>query len=230
MINQDKEKNTNLSRSLVSGKHTHNYVKTFLAACFILILTFSPDITRATSFKTLERRANNFTVGRVSIEIEEQNWDPSNNVVYPGVMIKKDPIVKNTGDSDIYVYLDVQVPRRTIRTYGGGNDLSAVSEETLDIFAYSVNPAEWVLIESKADNGYSNHIYAYTKDIVRPGEETTALFNEVTFAQALEGQIVMGTRLEMPLSAYAIQCEYLNETGVSIEDKMRDAFNKYREE
>ena len=40
----------------------------------------------------------------------------------------------------------------------------------------------------------------------------------------------MDTVLEMPINAYAIQSEYLNETGDTLQAQMTDAFNKYKAE
>ena len=70
---------------------------------------------------------NEFTVGRVSLDLIEENWTPDDGEdITPGKDIPKDPYILNDGVNDAYVYLMVSVPYATVSvvqedgTYQGG--------------------------------------------------------------------------------------------------------------
>ena len=54
---------------------------------------------------------NQFTVGKVDIELDEPNWTPEEYTkIEPGKEIDKDPQITNTGVNDAFVYLEISVP------------------------------------------------------------------------------------------------------------------------
>lgn len=200
----------------------------------LLLISASLGVSFAYLTKSLESRANNFTFSNVSIDLEEEEWDkltPEDKVVSPNATVKKDPKVTNTGENDLYVYIEVKIPRRNIRTVNKDETVKAV--EWTNLLDFTVNSG-WELIETSvsADNSYESRLYAYTNNdgVLKPDDETITLFDEVKFVNMLEGELEKGTEFEMPVDAYAIQSDYLDEQGDTVKDKMKSAFEKYKAE
>lgn len=211
-----------------------NKIFIIFASSLLVIAMIAAGISLAMLSQNTENRANNFTFGNVSIDLSEPEWDelaPEERIVYPGRTISKDPIITNTGENDLYAYIEVSVPKKTVRTVKEENGKEVIVEaELLELFSFNANDG-WTLINrDDSSEDYTTYLYAYTAEVLSPNKSTNALFDEVTYVNMLEGEIPMGTVLEMPINAYAIQSEYLNEQGDSIEDKMTDAFNKYKDE
>lgn len=198
----------------------------------LLLLSASLGVSFAYLTKSLESRANNFTFSNVSIDLVEEEWDsltPEDKVVYPNRNVVKDPKVINTGENDIYVYIEVKVPRGNIKTVNTDETVNASGWTNLLTFV--VNQGWELIDQSVSDDGlYEIRLYAYTDSVLKPNEETKTLFDKVTFVNMLEGELEKGTELEMPVSAYAIQSDYLDEQGSTVKDKMAGAFEKYKAE
>ena len=69
------------------------------------------------------------------------------------------------------------------------------------------------------------YTYAYNH-ILNPGEKTTTLFDTVTFANIIEGQLD-GQQLEIPVRAYAIQASYTGGDAENVVEQARSAYQKY---
>ena len=211
-----------------------NKILIIFASSLLVIAMIAAGISLAMLSQNTENRANNFTFGNVSIDLSEPEWDelaPEERIVYPGRTISKDPIITNTGENDLYAYIEVSVPKKTVRTVKEENGKEAIVEaELLELFSFNANDGWTLITRDDSSEDYTTYLYAYTAEVLSPNKSTNALFDEVTYVNMLEGEIPMGTVLEMPINAYAIQSEYLNEQGDSIEDKMTDAFNKYKDE
>lgn len=63
----------------------------------------------AAYFTDGDTQTNTFTVGKISLDLQEPNWEPPKDIV-PEQEIKKDPQIKNDGINDEYVFLEVVVP------------------------------------------------------------------------------------------------------------------------
>ncbi len=206
-----------------------------VVALLLLLTAFSAvGFSLAVLTQHTENRANNFTFGNVDIDLKEPEWDklkPEDKVVYPGRTIVKDPYIENTGAHDLYAYIEVSVPKKTVRTVEtnaeGKEVISAAAPRKL--FSFELNVG-WTCIKTTDSSDYVTYLYAYTAKVLAPGESTNTLFDSVTYINMLEGEIPMDTVLEMPVNAYAIQSGYLNEQGETIEAKMTDAFMKYQSE
>lgn len=211
-----------------------NKIFIIFASSLLVIAMIAAGISLAMLSQNTENRANNFTFGNVSIDLSEPEWDelaPEERIVYPGRTISKDPIITNTGENDLYAYIEVSVPKKTVRTVKEENGKEAIVEaELLELFSFNTNDGWTLITRDDSSEDYTTYLYAYTAEVLSPNKSTNALFDEVTYVNMLEGEIPMGTVLEMPINAYAIQSEYLNEQGDSIKDKMTDAFNKYKDE
>ena len=167
-------------------------------------------------FTDTKGKTNTITVGSVTTELEEPEWDKvpdkEKNDITPNHTVKKDPKVTNTGTNDAYIFMEVQVPVKHIITVGdNGKKLPAADTE---LFTYRVNK-EWVQIENAKisdEQGVSAHryVYAYGTNTackaLKPKESTPPLFDSITLVNAIEGQIDE-TTLEMEIKSYAIQTE-----------------------
>jgi len=209
-----------------------------LFAITAAVAVIALGVTFSVLVQTTESRANNFSVGNVSIRLDEPGWDPppSGWVLRPGVTMPKDPTITNTGHNNAYVYIEVQIPRAVVRTYGSASNILPPGVQ--DLFTYTVNPGwteitgERSVITSGAGAEISSvYLYAYTANngILPPGGSTPPLFSSVTFANVLEGEIPKGETFEIPVTAYAIQCEHLGETGLTTIARMTDAFSIYKQ-
>jgi len=210
----------------MKNKKTFITILTFCIVVFLVVGVVFAALTMNTEYKR-----NVFTFGEVTIDLTEPEWDdnePEEKLVYPNRSVDKDPQVTNTGTTNIYAYIEVQVPRAEVRTVTG--DKTVNPKAWIDLFTYTINSTDWVLIDSNvsSDNLYTVNVYAYKKELLAPGATTSPLFTEVTFANILEGDITSGTNLTIPVNAYAIQSGYLNESGSTIAEKMTDAFEIYK--
>ena len=62
-----------------------------------------------------DKVSNQFTVGKVDVELTEDNWKPDDHKkIEPGKVISKDPRIKNTGINDAYAYLEVSIPTANV--------------------------------------------------------------------------------------------------------------------
>lgn len=63
-------------------------------------------------FTETEQRTNAFTVGKVTIDINEDF--EQNQIVYPEETVEKNPSVENIGKNTAYVFLEVDVPKAKV--------------------------------------------------------------------------------------------------------------------
>lgn len=161
---------------------------------------------------------NEFTIGRISIDLQEPNWIPPTNIT-PNQTIKKDPQIKNDGINEAYVFLEVTVPYKNIVVA----ELNGIKKPAADteLFTYTVNNGWTEIGTPKKDtvNGTVTHLYAFAKDNVcqalLKGETTPALFDTVTFVNATEDQGLEETNKEIVINAYGIQTKDINGSGAN---------------
>ena len=158
-------------------------VKGIALAAMVAALAAGGTAAYLTDF---ESATNSFTVGKVDIELDEPNWKPDENTkLVPTQVIKKDPFVKNLGVNDAFVYLEVSVPVRNVITAALDGTRNALAKT--EVFSYTKNK-EWTQMERKEIG--QNMVYTYVyNSILKPGEKTATLFNTVTFANIIEGQL-----------------------------------------
>ena len=166
---------------------------------------------------------NEFTVGKVEIDLQEPNWKPDENVdIEPSEVITKDPQIKNTGVNDSFVYLEVSVPMAEVTTADAEGN--RIDKKLTELFSYTKD-ASWTQMESKTLNSYKVYTYCYNK-VLKPNETTSALFHTVTFANIIEGQLDT-QHLEIPIRAYAIQTVNTGGDTGTIVQQATTAFQKY---
>lgn len=116
------------------------------ACCFALAAIVGTGGALA-YFTDREEAANNFSIGKVSIELTEDNWDPENAVdITPGEEVKKNPAVKNDGINDSYVFLEVTVPTKNIVTAAeNGTQNNGGKPAETQLFSYTPD-SNWTLV------------------------------------------------------------------------------------
>lgn len=155
-------------------------------------------------FTNKQKITNQFTIGEITIAVEEPNWDSNNSKnLNPGDVVKKDPLIKNTTvQSPVYVFFKVDIPK-------------SLNTSQTEIFSYKINPG-WLELEDKkitTDPNQNTHIYAYATDIntmklLSENESTPSLFDEVTLTS--NASLLIGkSTVNITLSGYAIQTDNL---------------------
>lgn len=166
---------------------------------------------------------NEFTVGKVEIDLTEPKWTPDEHVdIEPTEVIEKDPQITNTGVNDSFVYLEVSVPTAEVITADAEGN--RIEKKLTELFTYA-KASDWTQMEAKMLNGNKVYTYCYNK-ILKPGDTTIPLFETVTFANIIEGQLDTA-HLEIPIRAYAIQTVNTGgDTGTVVQQAMT-AYQKY---
>lgn len=162
---------------------------------------------------------NTFTIGEVKLELTEPNY-PGNNSddvknITPGAEIEKDPIISNIGKNGEYVFLTVTVPYAEDLVVANPDGTKRDADQT-QLFSYTVNDG-WKqvgqVIKNTADKT-NTYIYAYGTEseltALEAGKNTPALFNSVTFVNAVEGQNLENSTQSIEISAYAIQADNMD--------------------
>lgn len=163
------------------------------------------------------------------------NSSPDVKNLAPMQKIPKDPSVVNTGSNDAIVLVRMEVPTRQATPVDENGDRVPVSSN-IEVFSlYDTVPGPnrllseqevgsdetpysrdgWVLL-NKTDSGTGLHEYLYAYDHVlvpetsegQPEESrTSTLFDLVQFNSVVEGDISEDDRLDIGLTAYAIQAD-----------------------
>lgn len=203
-----------------NGMMNKNYRKIILP-----VITAGVLIIGGTSAYLTDRDSvvNEFTVGKVSIDLQEPSWNPDDHTeMVPLDEMQKDPKIVNSGSNDAYVYLEVTIPVRDVITAAA--DGSRKESAATELFSYQIND-QWKLLEQKKDDTSATYVYAYQK-VLKPGETTQTLFDTVTFANVIEGQIDH-TSFEIPVNAYAIQTNHTASADADIDTQVQEAYQKY---
>lgn len=184
----------------------------------------------AAYFTDMDEKDNNFTIGKVEIELQEEEWDklPDENGnkipdeaenLVPGQHIPKDPQVKNTGENDSYVFMTVEIPCEeviTVNEDGTQNPLLPMNLYGFDSSTAWQGIGCHIIKDDAGKTTAYKYLYAYANDdktckVLKPGDTTEPLFEEVVFVNVMEGQELEGETVSIPVQAYAIQTENLPE-------------------
>lgn len=139
--------------------------KKLLATCLIIALAATAVIGGTLAYFTDTDTADNvFTVGNVSIDLTEPNWEGEGSEdapeAYPGEALKKDPTVTNDGKNPAFVRIKVE----GWDCLGEGNEITFRTD-----YVAGKLGTDWVEY-----NGY----YYYTK-VLEIGATTDALFDQI---------------------------------------------------
>ena len=140
-----------------------------------------------------DAKTNTFTVGNVSIVLNEPNWDQTGAAeafdVYPGEALAKDPPVTNDGKNPCFVRISVT---------------------NLDQFAAEFNGAQIIYRTDYVDNALGtnwvkgNDGYFYYSKVLNPGETTDALFDQIVIPKELTND---APAKDIVVTAYAVQAQ-----------------------
>ena len=190
-----------------------NKLKISTIALFLIFVLLIGNILAY--FTDADTTTNEFTTGRISIDLQEPSWDPSlGGELVPGYEIPKDPQVLNDGINDAYVFVTTEVPYQKVTTTDeNGNKLQPTDTK---LFSYNVGE-EWVEVGEPTINTESStvqHVYAYAKNnkltTLEPGETTEPLFDNIKFEDIVSDEGLEEIDLNVGVSAYGIQTKNIN--------------------
>ena len=192
----------------------------------VIVVSASVGVTMSILVTNTSGKSKVFTFGNAGINVVEENWNrlsDDDKIVYPGRTVPKDPKITNTGSTELYAYLKVKIPSANIRVVN--NDETVADASKHNLFSFETN-SDWTLLDTDDSNDdYEVRLYAYTKGALAPGSSTNTLFDEVTFVNMLEGEIDMGTKLEIITSGYAIQSDLAGGAEMTAE-KYKELFDQ----
>lgn len=166
-------------------------------------------------FTDSDSASNEFTVGKISLDLTEPNWNPDNGKdITPNKEISKDPTVTNDGVNSEFVFLTVSVPYENIIT---ANDDGTINTATdTELYSYTVNNGWTEIGTAKKDEAKKTitHTYVYGDanacTELAKGVATPTLFDSVKFVNAVEGQGLETSTYNIDINAYGIQTTDIN--------------------
>lgn len=205
-----------------------NLVNGALVLATVGVLGFTGANTFMAYLTDNEATSNTFTIGKIQIDLEEENYPGNNDAgvthIVPNQVIPKDPKVENTGANDAICFITVTVPTKNIITAAddGTRNESAMTElfktQSGDgEFGYGTSNSNWVLLSTEYDDGtstMSNTMTDDTKMVVRtygyihklaPNSSTSTVFDNVKFANIIEEQLELNDSQNINVKASAIQ-------------------------
>ena len=186
----------------------------FLCVALVAIAIVGASLAYFTDSK---KATNTFTMGNVHIKLDETNVnDPTGDRVtentyntYPGAVVKKDPIVHNTGANAAYI-------RATVKVEGWvATCKDCYKFEGPD---YANTLVRYLVVEGALGTGWSVSVKDTTVDAnsgdvtfvlkyadkLAAGAETAAMFQQVQVPAGLENNQTLGT---ITVTAQAIQVD-----------------------
>lgn len=169
--------------------------------------------TQAFLVKETDKLMNQIAPGNVAVMLTEPHWNPETEIrMEPGSSTEKDPVVKNSGSLDAWIFLKVKVPKRKIICVDPKTHRKEESRTT-ELFSFRANE-KWKLIEKQDSEDLVSYIYGY-ETTVKPKESTESLFDAITMIEYLEGELKQDEILQIPIEATAIQWNVsLEQAGV----------------
>lgn len=207
-----------------------------LAALGIVgVLALSSGATMA-YFTDSGKMTNEFSTAVVDIDLVEPTWsalpdggtrghgttqtgspdgvpDKAQDLVQ-GRVVEKDPTVENHSTLDVYCYLRVRVPYKTVMFTD-----TAPNTATRELFSYTVSSG-WEQLSAVKKSGYMEYVYGHTAQVA-PGGKTVPLFTTVKYANVVEGQISESEQMQIGIDGAAIQAE----TFTNMRDAYGDGIN-----
>lgn len=157
---------------------------------------------------------NTFTVGKISLDLQEPNWDEEKATdITPNQTLKKDPQILNDGINDEFVFLEVIVPYENVIVANEDGTRNAAADT--ELYSYTVNSG-WTEIATVKDAAEKTvtHLYVYgTADgcsVLKKDVTTPTLFDTVTFVNIVEDQGLEEATLDIVVNAYGIQTSDVN--------------------
>ncbi|MDD6311635.1 MAG: TasA family protein [Firmicutes bacterium] len=170
-------------------------------------------------FTDTEAKDNTWTVGSVDLQLIEEAYDkaPDERVnITPNKKLSKDPLIKNTGSNDAFVFMKFTVPKADVKV--ASEDGRNIQSGMQELFSYIID-SNWTQISKEETSTGNTYVYAYgtasecTK--LKPNASTSVIFKDskIKFKNVIEGQGLEHKTLELPVEAYAIQTNDITEAG-----------------
>ena len=166
-------------------------------------------------FTDADTATNTFTVGKVSIDLQEPGWVPPSDIT-PEQEFAKDPKIMNDGINDAFVFAEVIVPYANVVTANEDGTKNPAADT--ELFSYDLKDG-WVEVgtpEKDETTKTVTHLYAYGTEsamtALAKDTETPSVFDYVKFANLVEDQSFEGTELDVVVNAYAIQTANINDS------------------
>lgn len=195
---------------------------TFTVTGILLGAGLTVGITGAYLWDTTGEIRNVVTAGSVKAELLEEHWNPlKGEKVYPRQVLKKDPVVKNTGTNEANVFLEVEIPMAEISTVDASSN-QKLPAKSMELFTFQAEESEWALLFQKQEQNVKSYVYGYRK-LLKPGEVTAPLFETVTMVNYLEGELDLAKTYEIPVKAKVIQTQ-------SKEKSLKEIYQDYLEQ
>lgn len=151
----------------------------------------------------------------VDIRLTETDWDDTddneNGVpdaaenILPGQELPKNPVVHNDGESDMYAYITVLVPTKSVVTASANGTWQ--TQQKKELYSLEGLSEDWTEI-SVTENGtnptYTAHVFAYN-DTLEAGGDSDELFTSVKLINLVNDQIDADDNLNIYVNAYGIQ-------------------------
>ena len=153
---------------------------------------------------------NSFTTAEIDISLVERAWDQLPDAdrdgvpdaaedLHQGQSVTKDPAVKNDSTIPVYAFLRVRIPTRDVML------VDSAPQITQDAPLFFFTPKSgWKELSSSSGDGYVETWYGYTSRL-DVGKTTGTLFDSITSAEVVEGQIADDAVLDITVDAYGIQ-------------------------
>lgn len=175
-------------------------------------------------FTSMDQNTNTWTTGNITIELQEPEYDKIPQIerenITPNQKLTKDPLIKNTGSNEAYVFLRFSVPKANVKTAAADGTLQPSAQQ--ELFSYTIHSG-WTKVSednSSADN--NSYIYAYGSSSgctpLSSGAATPPLFQDsrIVFKNIIEGQGLQNKNLEIPVQAFGIQTSDLGTNSTSL--------------
>ena len=200
----------------------------------IVALSLSTAMLAIAGFGTLayftdtETASNSFTVGKVDIGLEEENWEHKEEgesaTVIPGTTIPKDPVVTiKEGSLESYIRMVVKMPENVFRA-------SSLNENNTDplITFNKMDDKVWITSPAILVGDEVTVVFTYNEAVAAPNEDVVlkALFESLIIGADDNNELaeVLGDQFDIDVSAYAVQTEGFKDTSKSYMENVEDAF------
>lgn len=148
-------------------------MKKIIALLLVITTTVAVSIGATLAYLTdRDSEANVFTVGDVSIDLNE-DFNQGSTLI-PGVDIKKEPTITNTGKNAAYVWAEIAVPAALDNEDASKNVIHFnMSKESIAEGLWNWTPAGEYLVKTVEIEGVLYNVYTVLYDTaLQPGETT----------------------------------------------------------
>lgn len=169
-----------------------------------------------------DKADNQFTVGKVSIDLDEPGFKPEEQTkIEPGKDVKRSTDQKYRSKWCIRLSGSIHSDGRSRGSIRRWNTIR--QKRTGTVFFPDADKLDKIKLQKTGDNQV--YVYAYN-EVLKPEQTTNTLFDSVKFLNIIEGQIDE-KNLSIPIRAYAIQTSYTGGDSASVVDQARTAYEKY---